>query len=61
MSARKAALAGLVFVVIAGFYYAFAAVVEPVHVDFAGVTMLIALGAAMAIMGYVLLAGSRQG
>jgi hypothetical protein len=28
------------------------------HVDYAGATMLIALGAAMAIMAYVLIAGS---
>ena len=28
------------------------------HVDYAGTTMLIALGAAMALMAYVLVAGS---
>jgi hypothetical protein len=28
------------------------------HVDYAGATMLVALGAAMAIMAYVLIAGS---
>ena len=57
MTPRKAAAVGLLFVVIAGFYFAFASVVEPVHVDFAGITMLIALGAAMSLMAYVLFAG----
>ena len=57
MTPRKAAAVGLLFVVIAVFYFAFATVVEPVHVDFAGITMLIALGAAMSLMAYVLFAG----
>lgn len=57
MTPRKAAAVGLLFVVIAVFYFAFAAAIEPVHVDFAGITMLVALGAAMSLMAYVLFAG----
>ena len=54
---RNAAAVGLVFIVVA----------RPLlggpdvggwHVDYAGVTMLLFLGVAMAIMAYVLVAGS---
>jgi len=57
MLSRRAALVGLVFVVIAVGYLVFSAVVEPVHVVFAGFTMLVALGLAMALMAGVLFAG----
>jgi Co/Zn/Cd efflux system component len=57
MTARRAALVGLVFVVIAIIYFAFPTLIDPSHVDFAGITMLAALGLAMALMAYVLFAG----
>lgn len=57
MTPRRAAAFGFLFVLIAVFYFAFTSVVGPQDVDFAGITMLIALGAAMALMGYVLFAG----
>ena len=60
MTPRRAALIGILFVLIAGFYWAFPYAVEPSHIDWAGITMLIALGAAMAIMAYVLVAGTRE-
>ncbi|HKF85080.1 MAG TPA: hypothetical protein VKB30_04780 [Candidatus Limnocylindrales bacterium] len=60
MTPRRAALVGIIFLVIAVGYYAFATAIDPAHVDFAGVTMLIALGAAMSLMAYVLVAGTRQ-
>lgn len=54
---RNAALVGILFVVIGAVFWA---VPEfgGWHVDYAGVTMLLALGVAMAIMAYVLVAGS---
>jgi len=56
---RNAALVGIVFVVIGVVFY-----VVPVyggwHVDYAGVTMLLFLGVAMALMAYVLVAGSSR-
>jgi hypothetical protein len=56
---RNAALVGIVFIVIAFLFW-----VIPTmggwHVDYAGVTMLFALGIAMAMMAYVLVAGSRE-
>jgi len=61
MSQRRAALVGLLFIAIAAFYVAFAAAVESNLVDFAGFTLLIALGVAMSIMAYVLFSGVRQG
>jgi len=54
---RNAAFLGLLFVVIAIAYWAIPTM-GGWHVDYAGVTMLIGLGAAMAIMAYVLAAGS---
>ena len=59
MKPKRAALVGLVFVVIAFFYLA-AQVVAGVPVDFAGFTMLLALGAATSLMAYVLFAGLQQ-
>ena len=60
MTPRRAALVGIVFLLIAGFYWAFPYAVDSTHVDWAGITMLIALGAAMALMAYVLVAGTRE-
>ncbi len=57
MNPRRAALAGIVFLVIATFYFVFPTVVDPAMVDYAGLTMLIALGGAMSLMAYVLFAG----
>jgi hypothetical protein len=57
---RRAAIVGIIFIVIAALYwltpYLFGGII-----DYAGLTMLIALGAAMAIMAYVLVAGQQQG
>jgi len=57
MNPRKAALVGIVFVVIAIGYYAFSALIDPTNIDYAGITMLVALGAAMSLMAYILFAG----
>lgn len=56
---RNAALVGIVFVVIAGIYW-FVPSFGNGHVDFAGLTMLTALGIAMGLMAYVLVAGSPR-
>jgi hypothetical protein len=56
---RNSIAVGLIFVIIAVVYW----VVPTIggwHVDYAGTTMLIALGAAMALMAYVLIAGSHE-
>jgi peptidoglycan/LPS O-acetylase OafA/YrhL len=60
MNPRRAALVGLLFVGIAAFYLAFSAAVDSTKVDYAGFVLLIALGAAMSIMAYVLFAGLRH-
>jgi len=60
MKPRRAALVGIMFLLIAAFYWAFPYVVDPSHVDYAGITMLIALGGAMSIMAYVLIAGLQK-
>lgn len=57
MNPRRAGLVGLVFIAIAVVYFAFPTIVDPSHVDYAGLTMLLALGAAMSIMAYVLFLG----
>ena len=54
---RNAALLGLIFVFIAVVFWALPTY-GGWHVDYAGVTLLLALGVAMAIMAYVLVAGS---
>jgi hypothetical protein len=59
MNPRRAALVGLVFVVIAVIYWAAPTVLGGV-IDYAGLTMLIALGVAMALMAYVLFAGLQR-
>lgn len=56
---RNALVVGLTFVVVAILY----AVLAPVFgykVEFAGVTMLFALGIAMGLMAYILIAGSPR-
>ncbi|HLO35228.1 MAG TPA: hypothetical protein VK194_04065 [Candidatus Deferrimicrobium sp.] len=54
---RNAALVGIVFVVIAAIFWA-VPYYGGWHIDYAGVTMLAVLGIAMALMAYVLIAGS---
>jgi hypothetical protein len=54
---RQAALLGLLFIGIGIVYYA-VPFIGNWHVDYAGMTMLLALGVAMALMAYVLVAGS---
>lgn len=56
---RNALFVGLLFIVI-GVIYWLAPYVLGGHIDYAGLTMLIALGAAMAMMAYVLIAGSPR-
>lgn len=54
---RNAALVGIIFVVIAVVFWA-VPYFGGWHIDYAGVTMLAVLGIAMAVMAYVLVAGS---
>lgn len=54
---RNAALVGIMFVVIAVVFWA-VPYFGGWHIDYAGVTMLAVLGIAMAVMAYVLIAGS---
>ena len=54
---RNAALVGIVFVIVAVVYWA-VPYFGGWHLDYAGTTMLVALGIAMALMAYVLVAGS---
>lgn len=54
---RNAIFVGLIFVIIGAVFWA-VPTFGGWHVDYAGVTMLILLGVAMAIMAYVLIAGS---
>ncbi len=54
---RNAAAVGLMFVLIGLAYWAIPAL-GGWHIDYAGVTMLVFLGVAIAIMAYVLVAGS---
>lgn len=56
---RNAALVGILFVVVGVVYWAIPYFGEW-HVDYAGTTMLIFLGAATALMAYVLVAGSSK-
>jgi hypothetical protein len=59
MNPRRAAAIGVIFIVIAVIYFAAPTLLNG-NVDFAGVTMLIALGASMSIMAYVLMAGQSR-
>lgn len=56
---RNAALPGLFFVAIAAVFWAWQTV-SGVAVDYAGVTILVALGFSTALMAYVLVAGSTR-
>ena len=56
---RNAILVGLLFAVIGAVFWA-VPTLGGWHVDYAGVTLLILLGVAMAIMAYVLIAGSSN-
>jgi hypothetical protein len=56
---RNAAIVGIIFVIIAVVYWA-VPYFGGWHLDYAGTTMLAALGIAMAIMAYVLVAGSAN-
>ena len=59
MNPKRAALLGLVFPMIA-VVYAGVPMIVGAPVDWAGTTMLIALGAAMSLMAYVLVTGMQQ-
>jgi hypothetical protein len=54
---RNAAAVGLIFVIISALYFGIAKI-GGFHIDYAGTTMLAILGIAMAVMAYVLIAGS---
>ena len=54
---RNAAAVGIIFVIIGAVYWA-VPYFGGWHLDYAGVTMLAVLGIAMALMAYVLVAGS---
>jgi hypothetical protein len=56
---RNSIAVGLIFVIIAVVYW-LVPTIGGWQVDYAGTTMLIALGAAMALMAYVLIAGSHE-
>ena len=54
---RNSIVIGITFMVVAAAYYGFAPLLG-YHVEWAGVTMLFALGWALGIMAYVLTSGS---
>jgi hypothetical protein len=56
---RNSIFVGLIFVIIAVVYWAIPTIGGWL-VDYAGVTMLLALGVAMSLMAYVLIAGSHE-
>jgi hypothetical protein len=56
MTPRRAALIGVLFPIISVFYVSVQYAADW-PIDWAGATMLVALGAAMSIMSYVLVAG----
>ena len=56
---RNALALGVVFVVLAILYWA-GPYFGNGHVDYTGITLLVALGAAMSLMAYVLAAGSSR-
>ena len=56
---RNSVFVGLLFVIIAVIYWA-VPTVGGWHVDYAGTTMLLALGVAMSLLAYVLIAGSHE-
>jgi hypothetical protein len=56
---RNSIAIGIAFVILSLAYYFFAPVLG-YHVEWAGVTMLFALGAALGLMSYVLTSGSSD-
>ena len=54
---RNAIFVGMLFVIIGVIYWG-VQTIAGWHVDYAGTTLLVLLGVAMAIMAYVLIAGS---
>jgi hypothetical protein len=54
---RNALVVGLLFAFVGAVYWA-VPTLGSWHVDYAGATMLVALGVAMGVMAYVLIAGS---
>lgn len=54
---RNAIFVGMLFVIIGAIYWAVQSFARA-QVDYAGVTLLVLLGVAMAVMAYVLIAGS---
>jgi hypothetical protein len=56
---RNSIIVGLVFVIVAAIYWA-VPYFGGWHLDYAGVTMLALLGVAIALMAYVLVAGSTN-
>jgi hypothetical protein len=61
MNPRRALLVGLVFVLFDAIYVLFGTVVEPGHLEPAAVVMLLALGAAMSLMAFVLFSAIQKG
>jgi hypothetical protein len=59
MNRRSAILVGLVFVAIAIVYWALPTLTGGI-VDYAGITMLLALGVAMSLMVWVLFVGAAR-
>ena len=59
MNRRSAVLVGLVFVVIAIIYWSVPTLTGGI-VDYAGITMLLALGVAMSLMVWVLFVGAAR-
>lgn len=57
---RNAAIVGLAFVIVAFIYWLAPYVDAPGFEDYAGVVMLGALGIALGVMAYVLVAGSPR-
>jgi hypothetical protein len=56
---RNAAAVGIIFVIISAIYWGLP-YFGKFHVDYAGVTLLAILGIGMALMAYVLVAGSSN-
>ena len=59
MKPRVALVVGITFVLVAAVYY-IAPVAFGGHVDYAGITMLLALAVAMSVMFWVLIAGTPR-
>jgi hypothetical protein len=59
MTRRQAVLVGIVFIVIAAIYWSVPYLTGGI-VDYAGITMLLALGIAMTLMVWVLFTGAAR-